>query len=600
MNQGLLILIFLLIIALVLYKLSRTEGFDDIIPDLPSSQKRFNPFGSLVNLLNPQIDLNKETNTMVKQATNSINLAGGPGAYKQAGIIGNSQIPEGQPPNLERAQKICEVVRADTFNPSVCNSFDNPEFAMYCGITFDMNSTNSKGEVQGIGGLYLDPNQRIRQKDNAIGDIAPEFIYSPTYGRTAVGTFVADKETCAAISEEMECKTKGKDFKLPYCAQCLPSSEFHRIDRTIPLIPPSLVIMTNATTLMFKVTTVGAMLPNTKPVVKKMSGPTTADIISLPDLKESGTITIEMEGQKPDTPFITGFVTGQTRKGPYMLDIKYLLTETGGYKPRFLGTKSVSYDDNTVKCYAIYFDPNKPLELRMPFSFASIASSDSGRCENGPYVTTAADATFLNSDPCHTKESGPGTYSATCLDQIFKGFGGMDKGTGSPLKTEGLNAIRLGPDDKPRTLEEIGDFLMEQGTKASTGLYNGVSLSRDEWQAARMFMTGDSFIDPCEGGITDECIQSLYTNPNTYDLPIDTYASLNENGLPIFCTADGLLSPKRPEGLKIAKNLGTKEAVIQKYRSTLVTANNNDLSNEDRKNALNDCYGITLGSKILL
>jgi hypothetical protein len=168
------------------------------------------------------------------------------------------------------------------------------------------------------------------------------------------------------------------------------------------------------------------------------------------------------------------------------------------------------------------------------------------------------------------------------------------------LKEEGLKAIRFGPGDKPRTLEEIGDFLMEQGTKASTGLYNGVSLPRDERLAALMFMTGDSFIDPCEGGLSDECIQSLYTNPSTYDLPIATYASLNENGLPVFCTADGLLNPMRPEGLAKAKSLTTKQAIIDKYRSTLVTANNNELSNEDRKNALNDCYGITLGSKIIL
>uniref|UniRef100_A0A6C0APB8 Uncharacterized protein n=1 Tax=viral metagenome TaxID=1070528 RepID=A0A6C0APB8_9ZZZZ len=586
--------------------MSQTEGFADIIPDLPSSQKRFNPFGSLVNLLNPQIDLRKETNTQVKQATNSINLTGGLGAYKQAGIIGNSQIPEGQPESLEKAQKVCEAVRADTFNKAVCNSFDNEEFAKYCGISFDLKSTNSKGEVQGIGGLYLDPSERIRQKANAVEDIAPEYIYSPTYGRTAVGTFVADKETCVAVAEETEC-TQKKSFGVPNCAQCLPSSEFHRIDPTIPLIPPSLVIMTNAKTLIFTTGSSGSsMLTNAKDdtnkaeKIRKMPGPTTADMIMFPDLKENNNITVMIDGEKPENPFIAGFVTGQTRKGPYTLDIKYLIEGTGGYKPRYLGTKSVTYDDNTVKCYSIYFDPLKPLALKMPFSFASIASSDSKRCDNGPFITTAASAAFLDSDPCHKDGSGPGTYSAICLDQIFKGFGGTDKGTGSPLKEEGLKAIRFGPGDKARTLEEIGDFLMEQGTKASTGLYNGVSLPRDERLAALMFMTGDSFIDPCEGGLSDECIQSLYTNPSTYDLPINMYASLNENGLPVFCTADGLLNPMRPEGLAKAKSLTTKEAVIEKYRSTLATANNNELSNEDRKNALNDCYGITLGSKIIL
>jgi len=627
MNQGLLILIFLLIIALVLYRLSRTEAFTDIIPDLQASQKRFNPFGSLVNLLNPQIDLSKETNTLVKQATHSIQFTGGPGAYKEAGVIGTSQIPEGRPESVETAQKICEVVRADTFNKSVCNSFDNVEFAKYCGVTFDLKSTNSKGEVQGIGGLYLEPSQRIRQKSNAVEDIAPEYIYSPTYGRTTVGTFVTDKETCVAVADEMECNQK-KSFDLPNCAQCLPSSEFHRIDPKVPLGPPSLIIMTNAHILEFKIieTVEGFVLkeavkPKEGGLKKRMSGPTTADRISVPGLKEGSVITVGMvretivdtfanpppSGSKfnddditSDNFFIAGFVTGQTRKGTYTLDIKYLLVETEGYKPRFFGTKSVSYEGTTVKCYAINPDINKPLTLRMPFSFASIASSDSKRCDNGPFVTTAASAAFLDSDPCHKAGSGPGTYSPVCLDQIFKGFGGTDKGTGSPLKPEGLKAIRFGPEDKPRTLEEIGDFLMEQGSKAGKGMYNGMSLSREEWEAARMFMTGDSFIDPCEGGLSDECIQSLYTNPNTYDLPTDTYASLNENGLPVFCTADGLLNPRRPEGLQIAKRLLTKQAVIDKYRSTLAISNNNNLSNDDRKNALNECYGITLGSKIIL
>ena len=630
MNQGLLILIFLLIIALVLYKLSRTEGFADLIPDLPSSQKRFNPFGSLVNLLNPQIDLSKETNTMVKQATNSINLAGGSGAYKQAGIIGNSQIPEGQPESIETAQNVCEAVRADTFNTSVCNSFDIPEFAKFCGISFDLKSTDSKGDVHGIGGLYLDPGRRIKQRDNAVGDIAPEYIYSPTYGNTAVGTFVADKETCVAVAEELECSQK-KSFDLPNCAQCLPSSEFHRIDPKMPLSPPTLIIMTNAHIMEFKIveTVEGFMLkevvkPKEGILKKRMSGPTTADRINLTGLKEGSVITVGMvretivdtfadltapvrpdAGSKfnddditPENFFIAGFVTGQTRKGPYTLDIKYLLVETEGYKARFFGTKSVSYEGTTVKCYAINPDINKPLTLRMPFSFASIASSDSKRCDNGPFVTTAASAAFLDSDPCHKAGSSPGTYSPICIDQIFKGFGGTDKGTGSPLKDEGLKAI-LFNGTKPRTLEEIGDFLMEQGSKAGKGMYNGVSLSRDEWQAARMFMTGDSFIDPCEEGFSDECIQSLYTSPKTYDLPVSTYASLNENGLPVFCTADGSLNPRRPEGLQIAKNLLTKQAVIDKYKSTLATANDNKLTNDQRAKALNECYGITLGSNII-
>lgn len=620
MNQGLLILILLLLIALILYKLSSTEGFADIIPDLSASQQRFNPFGALINLANPQVNLSDKTNQLVKQATNSIQFKGGPGAYKEIGIVNENQIPTAPPPSLEIAQTVCEVVRSDTFDRTICNKFNDPTFAENCGISFDLKSMNSKGENHGIGGLYLNPRQKAYQKDHANGDISPEYIYTPTYGSTAVGTFTVDKETCLAIVEETECKQK-KSFDVPNCAQCFSSSEFHRVNPDQPLIPPSLVLMTNAHILGFTLQNGTNVIPMTQ---KRMSGPETPDLVNIPGLKEGSLITIDMVRESivdtfqnfnapskpppdskfndddigPDNFFVAGFIMGQTRKGMYKLDIKYLINDSDGYNPRFFGTKRVAYKDNVVQCYAINPDPKKSLTIRMPFSFASIASNDSKQCDNGPFITTAASAAFMDSDPCHKAGAGPGTYSDVCLNQLFKGSGGTDKGTGSPMKPEGLKQI-LFNGNQSRTLEEIGDFLMEQGIKASTGLYNGISLSREEWNAARMFMTGDNFTDPCEGPITDACIQSLYTNPKTYNLPEATYASLNKNNLPVFCTADGLLNPMRPEGLEAVKGL-TKDAVISKYRSTLETANNNKLTNDQRKQALSDCYGTILSANTVI
>jgi len=582
---------------------AKKDTFTDIIPDLASSQQRFNPAASLVNVINPQLPLSKESNALIKQATLSVNLQGGQeGAYEQKEPIIQNQVPESVPTAIYIAQNVCETVQGSSFDASICSSFDTPDFSSNCGITFDVKSTNSKGLKQGIGGLFLAPDRRKAQADAASNKQASEYIYTPTFGKTGPGTFAADKATCIRLSEETACK-KSKSFESPNCAQCVSSSEFHRLDPTTDILEPTLVLMTNAKNVKITVAARDSSKSTVTTHKIEINTPTPLDVLGL---TEGTKFTIETPAVTPEkaaTLYLSGFLSGQIRSGTYNMDIKYLL-EQQGYQPRLQGMVDITYANNTIRCWAIRPDLNNKkisLTFKMPYSFASIASDDSQQCDNGPFVTTADSASFLNSDPCHTGKSGPGTYSTECLIPLFLGLGGSSKGEGYPKDPEVAQQI-LFDKDRARTLPDIADFLRDMGLRASTGLSQGVSLSLEEWDAASRFMTGESIANPCQvdpnqanGPLRDDCIQFLYTDPATYNpLNVAEYESNTADGSVQFCNEKGRLNPYKPEALAAAKAIGGTEAVINLYKTAHNIANDNSLDNIKRRDAMLDCYGIPL------
>jgi len=241
----------------------------------------------------------------------------------------------------------------------------------------------------------------------------------------------------------------------------------------------------------------------------------------------------------------------------------------------------------------------------MPFSFVDPSQYDARSCDNGPFVTQTASATFLNSDPCYDPASSkPGAYSPACLQQLFLGMGGTAAGSGYPSDASAALQLNLTPTGTPRSLTDIGAFLTSLAVQTATGMNNGQELSLPAWSAASVFLTGKVITSPCDnspanGPLSAECLTYLYTNGGATDKTIGptyslgpSYTSQDACGNAVYCTPSGTLNPATPTGLAAAT--GGIAAVQALYDTAHKTANDNTLTNEQRRPFLQQCYGIQL------
>jgi len=593
MNQKVLFAILLIgvVIITVLALRSRPEPFTDVIPDdaIEAGQSRFNKFMDLVSLANPQLPLNPATSAAVDMATNSVSGSGVSFPFK---------VPTEPSPNLGIAQSVCETVTS-----SDCSAFQTPAFAANCGISFDIKGKDSRGKPH-RGGLFLSAEDRTYQTQNATS--SPDDIrFVPTFGQARKGQFAIDAPSCQILQEKIQCQTT-RDLTATNCTQCFTSSEFHRVDPTTPRIMPILVIQTNATSLTV----------NGTPVTVTADTPMEP---SISNLAEGTPLVLNVVGPAANSVnpalYIAGYLSAPTIQGSFTLDLNALLTTdtVTGYRPRLQGSSQLSVNgSNSVTCFNLVPQPGSTtmnLTGLMPFSFLDPSQYDARSCDNGPFVTQAASATFLNSDPCYDPSNNkPGGYSTACLQQLFLGFGGTAAGTGYP--SNDTTALQLNLDSttqKARSLADIGAYLTSQAIQASTGMNNGQEIPISQWNSASMFMTGTPVLSPCDGSpeqgpLTAECLTYLYNNGGaaptskigpTYSLGL-TYASQDACGNAVYCTPDGTLNPATPAGLLASQAAGGITTVQALYDTAHKMSNDNTLTNAQRRPYLEQCYGVTL------
>jgi hypothetical protein len=613
-RKALLYLVLLLVaVAAVAYFVSPSrEGFTpnpspSIIPDsaIQHGQERFNKLVDLVNLTNPQVQLSTNSQREMNQATQSIqvdvaNAAGLPGIFVARKPTDPYKIPSTPPAGIETAQTVCEPIATPD-----CSAFNDPTFAANCGISFDIKGSDSKGKPH-MGGLYISPEDRAAQKQRAIalGSSPDNIRYMPTIGIAAKGTFAIDASSCTVISEQTACK-RTQTLTSPNCTTCFTSGDYNRVDPSTPRIPPTFVIQTNATGVVFvdatgNQTTLTVAADTPTPV----SPPST--------IAEGSTFQWNLTGTNNGSLYFCGYLTAPTTKGTFNLDLNALLERdlVTNYKPRIGGGQAV----NNVQCTVLrpgIGQSTMQLQGFMPFSFLTPFEYDAQTCDNGPIVTQPASATFLGNDGCYASGAKPGNYSLACLQQLFLGAGGTALGQGYPANTTTANALLYDSTGTARSLDDINTFLYQMNVKASTGVdTQGNQLSLADWNAASMFCTGTAVTNPCEGPnktggpLTTECIQYLYTNGGAADPTIgptyslgSSYASQDSNGNPVYCTPNGALSPSTPEGLKRAQAAGGVAGIKALYNNAHTTANNNSLTNADRQQSMEDCYGAQFNAK---
>ena len=585
MNHLVLCSIILILIVLLLVTSKRTaEGFD-ITSIVNSAQSQINPLAKIAIKIPDSI----------QQAI--YNVGGAPAYFPTP----QETVPPS--PVLENVNKCESKIPPGPVDAAFCDAaFSDTTFAQNCGISIT-TGTNSKGKPH-IGGLYInsyDKNVQF-QSENLINGVDTT-VYRPSFGSSSL--FAADKNTCKRMVAEQACTHGGAvgsqngDYT---CALCFSENKQHVFNTTDTLAKVLFTFFTNAVGATCTLS-VGSnpLITLTGGTVSTVDGVKITTVSTEPlNVKEGDDFTLTVSNTNKNA-FIGGYLQSSTvNSQTYMIDIN-----------SFISNVMSGEESGVVQNYISYLQSGStPMVLngKIPFTFINPTNYDATNCKTGPFVSLQTSMTALNQGGCYSPDAEPGKYSLECLQKTFKGVGGSTSGTGYPKTTTDTNNIQnLQYDSKgvARTLQQIVIYLTGLATQASTGMLNGQSLSVPDWNAVSMYMTGTPVLDPCNISNTrsnappsQECLNFLYTDKNTYGDPADRESLSVDGKKNITCRPEGNLNPLTPGGLAaVAKQ--TKQEVINRYKGTFQLANDNSkpITDASRKQALQDCYGIASVAK---
>lgn len=564
--------------------LPKKEGLTGILPTetVTAKQQQYNPFMTLNNMTNPSVLLNSTTGTSVA-GTLLYNKKGHSGNFENTGI---KKYPStATSPELFQQAQQCEQT-----NTATCDAFNDPTFAQNCGLSFDKKGTDSGGNPH-IGGMLYTQISRNSQQDNT--------QFTPTLGNSS--QFAIDSNSCIVMKQQIDCAERHS-FNVPNCTNCFTSGEWNRLDPAANMIYPSFVLQGTANSVTIQTANAGTIN-----VSLNSSTPVNVTIPS-PGINEGEVYNILVSGDQGNT-FISGYLTANTPNGPFNMDINGLIDIDllTNYKPTVAGTQNV----NNVGCFILQpGNGQSSMNLRghMPFSFINPYDKNATICNNGPISTQASSLTFLVSeDPCYDSTKGPGTYSLACLQQLFTQLGGTTSGTGYPTDQTTANAMLFDPSGNANDLDTITDNLHSMNVQASTGIDpQGNTLSVPDWNTASMYCTGTPIISPCGSGnqnevATQDCMIYLYQNQGATNNIGPTY-SLGQNYTNLlntttnYCRPEGTLNPSTDAGYALGKQAGSVAAVKQLYDTAHKTSNDNTLTNDQKSQAIQQCYGTNIAT----
>jgi hypothetical protein len=599
--------IILIILCLILnYSKSYKEGFFDF-PDVDhnvfvrNSQAKFNELTNTINLTDPAVPITPDTSDAFKIALGGIDTLPSSTSYNLASKI-NYTSPDNLPNSFQQAQS-CEAAGTS------CDAFDDPNFAANCGMSFDKKGVGVSGKPH-IGGMFISSEDKKRQLDAANVVLStggapydPYKVYQPTFGKAKPGTFALNKDQCLVVKEKIDCATK-QTFNSPNCTQCYTSQNFARVGPETGRIPSTLYIFGNGNVTVSSANNMINLPTNKLDANNAMT-------VEVPANAEGTVFSVVVQPSgNNQIPYVAGFIQGQTPRGTFKLDLFNLVEsdQVSKTKPKLNGSITV----NGFRCLTMVPGTGQTylnLACLMPFSFLSMYDGDALTCDNGPIITQAASATFLESDPCFGKANQPGNYKLECLQTRWVEMGGTPQGTGYPSNKTKADAIQRDANGNPLDIDTIVNNLAPKMTSALTGQdATGKNLSISNWNTVSMWANGTPINTPCDGPnsqsgpLSQECLQYLYLNQGinshigpTYTLAPSSMASMKGQKTPnTYCQPGTIIDPSTPEGLKFAQGLGGINAVKQTYDQINRIANDNSQTNNARKTAIKQCYGVDI------
>ena len=645
-------IVFILVLILVFFVVQHypwADGFADAPANdtmakhqqyLADSKVKFDALTNTVNLTSPSIGIDPINAGNVQQAL--VTLVANPMStgYGLDSVISHT-TPEQLPGTIDAAQK-CEAA------PKTCGAFDDRVFAANCGMSFDPTSVNSAGQTVGIGGLYVSPYDRTQQtaaaetvEQTGSAPYDPYKVYQPTIGKAKQGTFGLTKDQCVIVKEKVDCAAK-QTFGSPNCTQCYTSGTFSRVGPEAGKLPATLYLYGSGSAY--------AGISNGNYLLQNVTlSADTATKITLPPTSEGTTFWITVtSGSSP--AYVSGYLEGPTPSGAFKVDLMSLVQSdtVTGKKPRITGSNGY----NGFKCFTLMpgnGQSKMTLSCMMPFSFVNMFDGDALTCENGPIITRADSATFLESDPCYGKANQPGNYKIECLQTRWMELGGTAQGTGYPVDQPSADAIQRDAAGNSLDIDTIVNRLSVKMAQAQSGNdANGKPLSISDWNTVSMYAMGVPITNPCDGPVnkagpvSKECASYLYANkgvnsrvgPTYTQLPsqaasskegfqsvsdvtlheafqsgqvardvalretrdVALHEAFQSDATPNTFNYPGtVIDPINDAGLQFAQGQGGVAAVQKQYDAINRLANDNTKSNTDRSTALKQAYNITLG-----
>ncbi len=589
--------------------------------------KMANPGYNLMNPTNIPYGQDPQTVTRnLRAATNLINIEGTPnrGAYSIKPIPNTMGVPDNAGSRLREAIKICEAVK----QPS-CNAFKDPTFAATCMMTHEPGR-NSKGETH-AGGLVLfkEDLEDQRQANRGKGRYA---TFNPTIGESAAGKTSTDYKSCVAMDEKLRCEAQG-NFDIPNCAMCMNGQgRFARVDPEATYVPPRLVVVGRGAISVYENGNIGDAEMNAymfqgdlaKDVEMSETNPVTIDLTAD---SEGKPFTIRIKNPK-GKPSLAGFLEGTNSTGVTRIDLAFLCDYefVFGTKPVLMGSTVVDGESVSIMTTAanrkVIMNRRETefatggtvdvknimnVSLRIPYTFLDSSEEASAECPGGPFSKKEASVTFLSSDPCF-KPNAPGSHKIECLQNKFIQAGCTVSGEGYPANEELAGKLRY-INGRPQPLGAIAERIYNTSLEAATGISNGTKMPLSQWDEKSRWCTGKAIRTPCmgydmvNGPLGDDCIQYLFENKGqieagstavegkTYTLG-KKYESLNDAGR--FCTRQGSAAPYNQANLEKARQKGGVDGVKRYFNDLQLRAQDNSLSDMDRKQAIKDCYGVDL------
>ena len=572
------------------------------------SQKKLNSLTNMINLTDPALPVQSVTAKDMYGATHGIKT----NATAQEYALSSKptfEIPEDMPSSFRSAIGCQKSV-------NTCSAFDDPTFAASCGMSFDREGSGSDGKPH-IGGLYVAPDDREIQlarakkvRETGIPPYDPYKVYQPSLGIAKPGMFSLTKDHCVVVKEKVDCEAK-QTFNSPNCTQCYTSQQFSRVGPETPHLPTILYLQGQGQVLIES--------PDGSIRLDRVRlEPDKVIKVILPADSEGKTFIIQLDVDERLPAYLSGYLEGQTGRGVFKVDMNVMIQTdlVTQAKPKMMGTKKV----NGFR--ALSFVPGtKQKKMRlsclMPFTFLNMYEPDAITCDNGPVITKASSAVFLESDPCFSKANSVGNYTLECLQSRWIAMGGATEGTGYPATAEKAKALQRKKTGEPLQLDDIMDQLSNKITAAITGKReNGTQMEVPEWNDLSMWALGIPIQSPCDGAQKDagplskECLSYLYENRgsashigSTYTMPAGQVASTRgvKEGwqdasaeASTYAYPNAPLDPRTASGLQVGQELGGVDAVKNRYDAISRHANDNTMSNADRALDVKQMYGVDL------
>jgi len=583
------------------------EGFVDHDSVITTGQERYNALTSLLDIMNNPFVGPTPGPDDIKSARKDIR-----GTF--SGV--NAKLPSVGAPMSVSAQKGGLTIPADTKGmrtfavqkcekivTAKCSAFDDPEFAKTCGICFKPG-TDSQAQNR-IGGLYLDSDDKTAAELQSQSMGERRVNYRPTVGTCPPGFFVVNKASCEKLEKRIDCEQK-KTYGIEGCSQCYTDGSYTIVDASVPRADISLFVS--------YIGNLSVTLTGSTTVVASASSTSLGDnIVSIGQVPEGSSVVINVDGPGA---ILGGYIQGPTVSGNFQVEIAQLADADleSGIRPRFSG--EVAVGGNT--CIALRPARGKTkmsLRVNIPMTFVDPSEYEASTCTGGPFLTKEASAKTLSAGTCFARGNAPGSYSMDCLQEKFVELGCTSDGKGYPRDAASVAALNTSPDGKARQIGDIADFIYENSLKAATGISSkGEKQTLLQWNDASVFCSGKEILNACDaaqitGTMTSECMGDLWANKGLGNRIGATYTGNQRNSSLTgqkdrYCGVNGLLSPFGPDGKpqqdaiqRAFTSGGTIQNIKDLYDQTHRRANDNSLKDADRKEAIKDCYGVSLNTR---